>query len=180
MQAQRLLISASQAPGLNEELQGRLSAIQLHLLHLQPDSTARLAAIDTIEVPREYTDRKLFWRARNYQKMGQNTQAEQYYRLALKRLPAHPDVVAHAADFYTRIMQKPERGYEVTLAAVQLSSFSPDLLKLYILQCLEMRLLSYAEENMDRLQYLVSPAGYQSFLQVYEAKRASVENIFSD
>jgi hypothetical protein len=33
---------------------------------------------------------------------------------------------------------------------------------------------------MDKLLYLVRPTDYQLFQQVYEAKKASVENMFSD
>jgi tetratricopeptide (TPR) repeat protein len=147
---------------------------------MQKDSTAWLTAIDTIQVPLEYADKRLFWKARSYEKARQYPEAERYYSQALKRLPADPDAVAAAADFYTNVRKNPERAYEISLTAIQLHPLSPELLKIYILQSLEMRLLSYAEENLDKLQYLVSPADYQSFLRVYEAKRASIENMFSD
>jgi Tfp pilus assembly protein PilF len=180
VQAKRLLEMASQQGKLDQDLQSRLKVIHLHLLHMQKDSTAWLTAIDTIQVPREYADKRLFWRARSYEKARQYPEAERYYSQALKRLPADPDAVAAAADFYTNVRKNPERAYEISLTAIQLHPLSPELLKIYILQSLEMRLLSYAEENLDKLQYLVSPADYQSFLRVYEAKRASIENMFSD
>jgi tetratricopeptide (TPR) repeat protein len=144
------------------------------------DSTTNLAAIDSVRVPEEYNDKKTFWKARGYEKTRQYGQAEQYYQQAVKRLPTDPDVVKYAAGFYNNVRRNTDRAYEISLTAIQLHPSSPELLKIYILQCLEMRLLSYAEESLDKLQYLTSAADYQAFGQIYEAKRASVENMFSD
>jgi Tfp pilus assembly protein PilF len=179
-QAQRLLSVASSSAGLEEDLQARIRAVNLHLLSMGNDSIANLAAIDSVRVPEEYNDKKTFWKARVYEKTRQYGQAEQYYQQAIKRLPTDPDVVKYAAGFYNNVRRNPDRAYEISLTAIQLHPSSPELLKIYILQCLEMRLLSYAEESVDKLQYLTSAADYQAFGQIYEAKRASVENMFSD
>jgi tetratricopeptide (TPR) repeat protein len=179
-QAQDLLSSVAGTSGLDEEQQNRISAINLHLLHIRNDSTAWLSAIDSVKVPDAYADKKLFWRARSYEKTRQYAQAENYYSQALKRLPTDADVVKYASHFYATIRRNPERAYEISLTSIQLNPLSPELLKVYILQCLEMRLITYAEESMDKLLYLVGPTDYQLFQQVYEAKKASVENMFSD
>lgn len=178
--AKSMLSLASRTEGISGELQGRLKAVNMHIQSVQKDATVQLALIDSINVPQEYADKKLFWKARSYEKAKQFPQAEKFYSQALKRLPTDPDVVAYTANFYSTTEKNAERAYEVSLVALQLNPFSPQLLKTYILQCLEMRLLTYAEENLDKLQYLISPADYQSFLRVYEAKRASIENMLSD
>jgi hypothetical protein len=180
VKARQALETASRAGRLEEEMQARLRAIHLHLLHVQEDSTARLAAIDSVNVPQEYGDEKLFWKARSYEKTGQYARAAQYYSQALKRLPADPVVVDFAVNFYNTAQKNPDRAYQVSLTALQLNPLSAELLKTYILQCLEVRLLTYAEESLDKLQYLTDAAGYQSFLQVYAAKKASIENMLSD
>jgi Tfp pilus assembly protein PilF len=180
VQANQILELASRSRGTSEELQALVKAIQLHLLYVRNDATSSLPAVDSANVPQEYADEKLFWKARSYEKAKQYAQADQYYRLALKRLPTDPATVNFAVNFNNTIRKNPEQGYQISLTALQLHPFSPELLKTYILQCLEMRLLTYAEENLDKLQFLTGAADYQSFLRVYEAKRASIENMLSD
>lgn len=70
--------------------------------------------------------------------------------------------------------KEPQKAYNALYNALTFRQDSPEILKLYILQSLEMSLTNYAE---DKLRILQSdfPEAYERFLPVYQQKRALIE-----
>ncbi|MDQ1087947.1 lipopolysaccharide assembly protein LapB [Siphonobacter sp. SORGH_AS_1065] len=70
--------------------------------------------------------------------------------------------------------KEPQKAYNALYNALNYRQDSPEILKLYILQSLELSLTQYAEEKLKILQNDF-PGQYESFLPVYQQKRALIE-----
>ncbi|GAB3268566.1 hypothetical protein GCM10027347_38090 [Larkinella harenae] len=117
---------------------------------------------------------KDFLVAQAYQAKRQLAQARQFYAEALRRAPFDAELVATSAAF-ERQNGKTELAYNRVLEALPLNERHPDLLKIYVLLCLDLGLTDYAEESLTRLRVATSPTDYQAFLASYQAKRALIE-----
>ncbi|MBO0951667.1 tetratricopeptide repeat protein [Fibrella forsythiae] len=101
--------------------------------------------------------------------------ARKAYDQALQLAPVQGTLVADASQFLRSIRQiKP--AYEAVRRALPYNENNPELLKAYVLLCLDQSLFDYAEEGMVQLQVTDSPADYQAFDAAYQQKIAAIEN----
>jgi hypothetical protein len=90
----------------------------------------------------------------------------------LRRYPFDVALLQKATDYYNKNKQ-PKLAYEAILRALRFNKNSVEIQKLYILQSTELGLTEFAQDGLNDLFGIASPADYQSFLRVYEAKRAA-------
>src|SRR5690606_17373360 len=102
--------------------------------------------------------------------------AEEYYKQLATLNPFFEAGVIAAAEFYNQTSEDKEQAYQVLLGALRTNPYSASLQKAYIMQSLEMHLTSYAENNMQNLEKVLTAADYQEFLAEYNQKRDSLEH----
>ena len=69
-----------------------------------------------------------------------------------------------------------KQAYVAVLSALNYNETNADLLKAYVLLCLDQSLTDYADDGLTRLQIATTPADYQAFAQAYQQKLAAIEN----
>jgi hypothetical protein len=177
--AATLLEKAKATPDLSQSLQNRLNAVGLQLLLAGKAYPQVLSQAKSVSLNPEDADRSLLWQAQAYVQTNQPGEASRFYAQALKRMPADTAVILQASRFFNTVQKKPDLVYATLLEATLLNPYNPYVQKAYILQCLDMQLLSYAENAMSTLRQITTDTDYQSFLPVYEARKSSVEkNLF--
>jgi uncharacterized membrane protein SirB2 len=92
----------------------------------------------------------------------------------LRRHPFNVTLLQKATEYYNKNKQ-PKLAYEAILRALRFSRNSPEIQKLYILQSTELGFTEFAQDGLNALFTLTSPADYQSFLQIYQSKRSLIE-----
>lgn len=163
-----------------------------HELHLAEAYTAyrhdKLAALDILAAQTI---------ADTSQRVALARQTLQYWLLKEQELDKNPATFAHLRDlqsiknelrqhpFNEVLLQKavtlfnqqkqPKLAYQALLNALRFRGDSPELQKMYILQCLQMRLIDFAEDSLRDLYALTSSTDYQAFLKTYQAQRALIE-----
>jgi tetratricopeptide (TPR) repeat protein len=93
---------------------------------------------------------------------------------ALRQHPLDLLLLKRAVDFFNA-QKKPKVAYQSLLNALRFRRDSPELQKLYILQCLHLRLTDFAEDGLRDLFSITADADYQAFLKTYQAQRALIE-----
>jgi Flp pilus assembly protein TadD len=160
--------------GLNPVAEGWRNFAKVHWFLQKKDFKTALAEMDKVSFPPEKETDKLFLRAIAYQQAGDLKNAEGSYRQALRQLPMREEVIAEAGAFFNQV-QKPQEAYNVLLSGIQYNPYSVVLQKAYILQALELWLVRYAEIGLEDLKLLATPADYQAFLPLYQAKKALIQ-----
>ncbi|HYG40962.1 MAG TPA: hypothetical protein VD908_20195 [Cytophagales bacterium] len=110
---------------------------------------------------------------------NQNKEADTLYQQALKALPFQFDVVNNAVAFYNK-NGKAEDAYNISLEAVKLNPYSSPLLKLYILQSLNVNLDNYAADGLEKLKEITSPEDYRNFEVKFEEEKRKKESSTQD
>ncbi len=95
---------------------------------------------------------------------------DQDFIYALRRFPLNVNVLTAATQHFNKAKQ-PKVVYQAILNALRFRANSPDVQKLYILQCLELYLVPFAEDGLNALYQIASPADYEAFLKVYERRK---------
>ncbi|MFN8349799.1 MAG: hypothetical protein U0X91_32665 [Spirosomataceae bacterium] len=93
---------------------------------------------------------------------------------ALRRHPFDLSLLRRTSEYFNH-RKKPKIAYQALLNALRFRGDSPELQKLYILQCLHLRLTDFAEDGMRDLFAITTDADYQAFLKTYQAQRALIE-----
>ena len=102
-------------------------------------------------------------------------EAQQAYQTAVELAPLNAAIVREAANFLRQHGQVKE-AYAAVLPALDYNEADPELLKSYVLLCLDQSLTDYADDGLTRLQIATTPADYQAFEQAYQQKLAAIEN----
>ncbi|MEZ4903901.1 MAG: hypothetical protein R2822_20205 [Spirosomataceae bacterium] len=103
-----------------------------------------------------------------------NVKTLQEIHQQLQQHPLNEALLQKAIAIFNQ-QNQPKLAYQALLNALRFRADSPQIQKLYILQCLKMRLTDFAEDNLRDLYALTSPADYQAFLKTYQAQRALIE-----
>ncbi len=93
---------------------------------------------------------------------------------ALRQHPLDISLLQQTVNFFNK-QKKPQVAYQSLLNALRFRRDSPELQKLYILQCLHLRLTDFAEDGLRDLFAITADADYQAFLKTYQAQRALIE-----
>ena len=105
----------------------------------------------------------------------QPTTARRAYQTALQLAPLNADIV-NAAALFMRKNGQVKPAYASVLPALDYNETNVDLLKTYVLLCLDQSLTDYADDGLTRLQVATTPADYQAFEEAYQQKLAAIEN----
>lgn len=95
------------------------------------------------------------------------------YQKALKKHPLDVALLQKATAFFNQ-QKQPQRAYQALLNALRFRRDSPDLQKLYIMQCLDLRLTEFAEDGLNDLFGITTNADYNAFVAIYQARLAAV------
>lgn len=96
---------------------------------------------------------------------------------ALKRYPLHPGVLAQATAVLNQ-QNRPQQAYEALVNALLYRPRDPDVLKLYVMQALRIKMVSYAEEGLLTLMEVLPPSEYQTFERAYDEQLARINGKF--
>ncbi|WP_428657506.1 tetratricopeptide repeat protein [Runella sp.] len=100
--------------------------------------------------------------------------SESDFKEALRRHPFSIPTLQKVTAYFNQRNQ-PKTAYQFILNALRFRRDSPELQKMYILQCLHLRLTEFAEDGLRDLFSLTSFTDYQAFLKIYQAQRALIE-----
>ena len=89
-------------------------------------------------------------------------EADQNYKKALQQNPFTEDVYLWSSRFYNRQNQK-DQAYNILVKGIELLPASSTLYKEYIKMAYVLNLQSFAEDALNKLGMLVSPAELQAF-----------------
>lgn len=140
------------------------------------DIMSSQAAADTTKTGNNYRATLGIWLAKE-EKYGDNyasTSSIKNLETALKEHPFNASLLSQFTQF-CNTQKQPKQAYEALVTALKFRPDAPALLKLYAMQALEIKMVSYAEEALLHLHDLTTSADYQAFLPQYEAKLALVE-----
>lgn len=102
------------------------------------------------------------------------TETRQAFQTAVQLAPLNAAIVSTAALFMRQHgLVRP--AYAAVLPALDYNETDIDLLKTYVLLCLDQSLIDYADDGLTRLQVATTPADYQAFEQTYQQKLATIE-----
>lgn len=140
------------------------------------DIVSSQAAADTTKTGNNYRATLGIWLARE-EKYGDDYASVTSMAGLETALKAHPFNASLLRQFtqFCNTQKQPKQAYEALVTALKFRPDAPALLKLYAMQALEIKMVSYAEEALLHLHDVIPPADYQAFLPQYEAKLALVE-----
>jgi len=108
---------------------------------------------------------------------GDLTKSSKHYENQLRN-PFLEEGVLEAARYFRTVEEDEYRAYEILLDAQAINEYSVKLLKAYGEQCTRLNLDTYRQTALERLQELISPAEYQSYLTGLEAVASSLDEGF--
>ena len=127
----------------------------------------------TFILPAYQADR-YYWLGQTYERTHQISRAQQAYLEALQLAPLNARIVTAAAQLEQQ-QKQPKKAYDLVLTPLLFNEDNVDLLKTYVMLCLELSLPDYAVSGLKRLRAATTPADYQAFLVTYQEKLASIE-----
>ncbi|GAB4042371.1 tetratricopeptide repeat protein [Spirosoma jeollabukense] len=123
----------------------------------------------------QYQAERDYWLGQAYERTRWIGQAQQAYRRALQRAPLNARIASAAAQL-ERQRKQTKTAYDLVLTALPFNEDNAELLKTYVMLCLDLSLPDYAENGLAKLQAATTPADYQAFRLAYQEKLASIEN----
>ena len=120
-----------------------------------------------------------FYTALYYAEVLQEEKAKEAFEKAIELNPIQVDYFLEWAAYYNELA-KPEEAYKVLLTGVENNENSPEIIKAYIIQALELRYTSFAESMLEELKVIETDTHYQEFLEVYNKKVTEVEKVFEE
>jgi Flp pilus assembly protein TadD len=104
----------------------------------------------------------------------ENTAGRTDWLEQLKQAPFNVGLLRRATEHFNQ-QKQPKVAYQAILNALRFRRDSPEILKLYILQCLEMRLIDFAQTGLNDLFAIAPSADYEAFRKTYQTRLAAVE-----
>jgi tetratricopeptide (TPR) repeat protein len=121
-----------------------------------------------------YQPERDYWLGQTYERTRHTNQAKQAYERALLLAPLNARIATSAAQIQHQ-QKQPKQAYDIVLRALPFNEDNADLLKTYVMLCLDLHLPDYAEDGLAKLRALVPPTDYQAFAGTYQEKLASIE-----
>ncbi|MFD2932382.1 tetratricopeptide repeat protein [Spirosoma flavum] len=122
----------------------------------------------------QYQAERDYWLGQTYERTRRFGQAQKIYQQALGLAPLNARLVTAAAQLEQQNKQT-KTAYSLVLTALPFNGDNAELLKTYVMLCLELSLPDYAESGLAKLQAATAPTDYQAFLVTYQGKLASIE-----
>ncbi|QKZ11777.1 tetratricopeptide repeat protein [Spirosoma sp. KUDC1026] len=130
--------------------------------------------MESRQVLPEFQARRSYWLGQTYERTRQFGKAMAAYEQAYRLAPLNANIVAATAQLL-RQQKQVDKAYDMTTAALPFNETKPELLKTYVMLCLDRSLFDYAENGLALLE-AASPTDYQAFLPTYQQKLTTVEN----
>lgn len=113
----------------------------------------------------------------SYLQNNREAAQKQFSQLALLN-PFFEEGIIAAAAFFQNEVKDEQQAYHFLLNALKTNPYSTGLQKAYILQCLDMQLMTYAENSLATLKETAFPDEYEAFLPIYKEKKDSIEQVY--
>ena len=149
----------------DQKLAQRFFHLKLKLLAARNDLAQLEAILDKLG-PGDHI-LKTYLQAKIAEGKGDMDGAFQAYRYIADKNPFETQYLLDAAEFFETKAKDQNLAYESILNASIIHPYSIPLSKAFILQCIKMGLFNYAENELQRLGTLTTPADYQRFLNLY-------------
>jgi len=121
---------------------------------------------------------KSFYKAMYLADKNDSLQADNFFRKAMQQLPTNPEIPIELAIYYNKRKQA-KQAYNVIVNALSLYSdyhdYPTELYELYILQCLDMNYVSFAEESIIRLQEIAPDEEFFFFKKIFDAEMEKIK-----
>ncbi|MCU0340683.1 MAG: hypothetical protein MUE30_12430 [Spirosomaceae bacterium] len=101
------------------------------------------------------------------------------YQNALRQHPLDVALLKKYVAFFNQ-QKQPQVAYQALLNAQRFRRDAPEIQKLYILQCLDMRLTEFATDGLNDLFSITNAADYEAFVKIYEARLAAIRQAQAD
>jgi Flp pilus assembly protein TadD len=126
------------------------------------------------EILPAFDAQRAYWLGQTYDRTRQFGKAMKAYEQAYAVAPLNASIVSATAQLL-RQQKQTNKAYNIITAALPFNEDKPELLKTYVLLCLDCSLFEYAENGLTMLA-VASPTDYQAFLATYQQKLTAVEN----
>ena len=103
--------------------------------------------------------------------------AAQYCDILAKD-PYFEDGILLAADFYNETVNDPFRAYKILFDALTVNRYSIALNKAFVLQCADMNMMNYGQDNLERLQERMTSSQYRDLQSEIKEKEAEIQEKF--
>jgi tetratricopeptide (TPR) repeat protein len=123
----------------------------------------------------QYKAERDYWLGQTYERTRRLAQAQQAYGRALQLAPLNARIASATAQLEQQRKQT-KTAYDLVLTALPFNEDNAELLKTYVMLCLDLSLPDYAETGLIKLQAATTPTDYQAFRLTYQGKLASIEN----
>lgn len=168
---------------LSPELQQELIFADLKLLYKLKKYKEIGNLVEEFKPKNNRQGYKSFYKAMYLADKNDSSQADVLFRKAMQQLPTESAIPMEFAVYYNNRKQ-PKKGYDVIVGALDLYAdyhdYPSDLYELYILQCLDMNYVSFAEESIVRLEEIASQEEFAFFKKIFDAEmekiKAKMEN----
>ncbi|MEM9982894.1 MAG: tetratricopeptide repeat protein, partial [Bacteroidota bacterium] len=155
-------------------IQSQLSVAYLELLLRKRDYNTILSNIAQAPLVGFQENYRNFYRGAALVGLGKIQQAQEPLSIAVKSLPFEEAVYIQQANLYNQ-QKAYQKAYNTLVTGVGFLPGAADLWKAYAYQCLQVRLLSYAEDAQNKLKTLLNAAEYRKFEQDFLEEKQKVE-----
>ena len=107
---------------------------------------------------------------------GTSPKADRLFESAGYRDPFFEPAVLEAARYFSRVKGDEEKAYDLLLNAANINEYSVEIQEAYILQCLRVGMLQYAEEAMNGLKTFAPKKELNDFIPAYKKIKSDLEN----
>lgn len=171
--AQMVLSQLAKPAQLNAYALSLENLAALRLAVARRNGKAAMAMAQQFMLPQQEADRWLRV-AQAHLLTKQSGRAAEAFTTAVRMAPLRAEIVTAAAQFKQQQGQT-QGAYDVVVRALPFNEDKPELLKTYILLCLDLGLRDYAVNRLAQLQLVAAPADYQAFLTTYQEKLTLIE-----
>lgn len=119
----------------------------------------------------------IHFRAQEALKKGDKEEGRKLFNQLAFMNPFYEHGLKDAVAYFNSEKDGEEKAYQLLLRALDLNPYAATLHKAYILQSLRMQLSTYADNNLEILKELTTAIDYQKFLDLYNHKSDSLEQV---
>jgi hypothetical protein len=169
--------------GISPEIQQELIFADLKLLYKLKKIKEIGNLIEGFKPTTAREGYKNFYTALFLDSKNDSLNAENLFKKAMRGLPMHYEIPMELAVHYNKRKQS-EKAYNLLISALDLyldyHEYPPALYEMYILQCLDMNYVSFAEDAILRLEEIVNPTEFAFFKRIFDVEmekiKAKLEN----
>ena len=164
--------------GIAPQVQQELIFTDLKLLHKLKKIKEIGNLIEEFKPTNARIGYKNFYKALVADSQNDTLAAVSSFQKAMRQSPSNIDIPMEFAVHYNKRKQN-AKGYDVLVEALErypdYHDYPTALYEMYLLQCLEMRYISFAEEGIVRLEEIAPKEEYAFFKKIFDAELAKVQ-----